>query len=304
VKLTHPGLPAYVSLAVAILCLGFSGIFVKWAGAPGIVTSFYRMAIGAAIMAIPFSRRLRTRRGLPRAGVILAVFGGVFFAADLGLWATGVMLGGATNPTLFGNTAPLWVGLGAALLFRERLGMVFWAGLILALAGAAIVLGVDVRQAAALGLGSLLGLLAAVFYGGYFLISQRGRETLDALSYFWLSAVSATAVLLGAGVLLRLPLTGYPATAYMNFLGLGVLTQATGYMAINYALGHLPASVVAPTMMGQPIVTALLAGPLLGETLRTGQIFGGAMVLAGVYVVHRSRGPRPAEPTGSRARFS
>jgi drug/metabolite transporter (DMT)-like permease len=203
------------------------------------------------------------------------------------------MMSGATNPTLFGNTAPLWVGLGAWVLFRERLGVIFWVGLLLAMAGAAVVLGIDLRQATALGIGSLLGLVAAVFYGGYFLLSQRGRETLDALSYFWLSAASATAILLGVCLLMRLPLTGYGVTTYVNFAAMGVLTQALGYMAINYALGHLPASLVAPTMMGQPVVTAILAGPLLGEVLRGGQILGGVMVLAGVYVVHRSRGAGP-----------
>ena len=33
----------YLALAVGILSLGFSAIFVRWAQAPGIITSFYRM---------------------------------------------------------------------------------------------------------------------------------------------------------------------------------------------------------------------------------------------------------------------
>ena len=37
-------------------------------------------------------------------------------------------------------------------------------------------------------------------------------------------------------------------------------------LALAYALGHLPASIVAPTMVMQTVVTALLAIPLLGET--------------------------------------
>jgi drug/metabolite transporter (DMT)-like permease len=62
-----------------------------------------------------------------------------------------------------------------------------------------------------------------------------------------------------------------------------------GYLAINYALGHLPASIVSPTMLGQPVLTALLAGPLLGETLGLWQVVGGVAVLGGVYLVHRSQ---------------
>jgi drug/metabolite transporter (DMT)-like permease len=88
---------------------------------------------------------------------------------------------------------------------------------------------------------------------------------------------------------LHQPLTGYPAFTYLNFLALGLVPQVFGYLAINYALGCLPASIVSPTMLGQPIMTAILAGPLLGEGLSPWQVLGGLAVLAGVYVVHRSQ---------------
>jgi drug/metabolite transporter (DMT)-like permease len=70
-------------------------------------------------------------------------------------------------------------------------------------------------------------------------------------------------------------------------LGIGIL--CLGFSGIFYALGHLPASTVAPTMLGQPVLTAILAGPLLGEALSLWQALGGIAVLVGVYVVHRSR---------------
>jgi drug/metabolite transporter (DMT)-like permease len=77
-----------------------------------------------------------------------------------------------------------------------------------------------------------------------------------------------------------------------------VITQAFGWLAINYAQGYLPASLVAPTMLGQPAVTAVLAVVLLGERLSAWRIAGGVAVLAGVYVVHASRGiQRHARPS-------
>ncbi len=281
--------PAYLALGVGILSLGFSAIFVRWANAPGIVTSFYRMAIATALLAWPFYRRVKATGSLSRRGLRFAVLGGLFFAADLALWSTGVVMSGATNPTLLANTAPLWVGLGALVLFRERLKAMFWVGLLLAMAGAAVILGLDSLGAVSFGVGTLLGLLAGVFYGGYLLITQRGRETLDSLAYFWPAAISSTLGLLILCLALRQPLTGYPAFAYLNFLALGLVPQVFGYLSINYALGHLPASIVAPTMLGQPVVTAILAGPLLGEALSPWQVLGGLAVLAGVYVVHYSQ---------------
>ncbi len=280
---------AYLALGVGILSLGFSAIFVRWANAPGIVTSFYRMAIATALLAWPFYRRVKATGSLSRRGLRFAVLGGLFFTGDLALWATGVVLSGATNPTLLANTAPLWVGLGALVLFRERLKAMFWVGLMLAMTGAAVILGLDSLRAVSFGLGTLFGLLAGIFYGGYFLITQRGRETLDSITYFWPAAVSSTLGLLILCLALRQPLTGYPASAYLNFLALGLVSQVSGYLAINYALGHLPASIVAPTMLGQPVVTAIVAGPLLGEALSLWQVLGGLAVLAGVYVVHCSQ---------------
>jgi len=281
--------PAYLALGVGILSLGFSAIFVRWANAPGIVTSFYRMAIATALLAWPFYRRVKATGNLSRRGLRFAVLGGLFFTGDLALWATGVVLSGATNPTLLANTAPLWVGLGTLILFRERLTAMFWVGLLLAMTGAVVILGLDSLRAVSFGVGTLLGLLAGIFYGGYFLITQRGRETLDSLTYFWPAAVSSTLGLLILNLVLRQPLTGYPASAYLNFLALGLVPQVLGYLAINHALGYLPASIVSPTMLGQPVVTAILAGPLLGEALSLWQALGGLAVLTGVYVVHRSQ---------------
>jgi drug/metabolite transporter (DMT)-like permease len=284
-----PRFPAHLALGIGMLGMSFSAIFVRWANAPGPVTGFYRMAIALLLLAWPFYRRVKARGNLPRQGLQTALLGGLFLGADLALWATGVVLSGATNPTLLANTAPLWVGLGALLLFRERLNGVFWTGLLLAMAGAALILGLDSLRAVSLGVGTLFGLLAGVFYGGYFLVTQRGRETLDSLTYLWLATASSTLALLAISLALRQPLTGYPASTYLNFLALGLVTQVLGHLAVNYALGYLPASVVSPTMLGQPVVTAILAGLLLGEAFSAWQILGGISVLAGMYLVHRSR---------------
>jgi drug/metabolite transporter (DMT)-like permease len=286
-------LRAYLALAFGLICIGFSAIFVSWANAPGAVTGFYRMAVTVVVLALPFRRRLRGRPSLPRREVLIALAGGLFFASDLIFWNTGVLLGGATNPTLMGNTAPIWVGLGALVFFRERLPAAFWLGLVVAMAGAAVILGLDVERGLASGLGTLFGLIAGMFYGGYFLVTQRSRQRLDALSNFWISAAGSTVVLVLAALILRQPLAGYSEFTYLNFLALGLVVQVGGQFAFSYALGFLPASVVSPVGLGQPVATALLAWPLLGEQITITQALGGLAVLAGVYVVHRSRTRRP-----------
>ncbi len=285
-----PTIYSYLALIVGLLSIGFSGIFVRAADAPGTVTAFYRMAIAAIVVTIPFLWREKGQiRRLPRSGLLLALLGGLLFALDLTFWATGIDLSGATKPTLMANTAPLWVGLGSLLLFKERLGPWFWVGLAIAMVGAAMVLGVDLLNAAEVGLGTLLGLLAAVFYGAYYLVTQRGRTSLSTLSYFWITTASAAVLLLLLNLSLGRPITGYDRSTVLYFLAIGLIVQLLGWFLINYAQGYLPASIVAPTLLAQPVITAIVAVMLLGETFTTGHIVGGLIVLTGVFIVHRSR---------------
>ena len=204
---------AYLALSVGLIAIGFSAIFVRQAGVPGTVASFYRMAIPTVILAAPAIKRLREREwyGPP---LRWAFFGGLLFALDLAFWSSGVVLSGATIPTLLANTAPVWVGLGALLFFREKLPRKFWFGLAIALLGTALVLGLESFGAMSFDLGALLGLTAGLFYAGYFLITQIGRKWLDVLSYFWVSGVTATAALFIYNLLLNQPMWGFTTKTF------------------------------------------------------------------------------------------
>ncbi len=285
----RPILP-YLALLSGIICLSFSAMFGKWANAPGPVIAFYRIGIATLVLLPVFLYRAR-KNGvkLPIAILLFPILGGLFTALDHGTWNSSLRYTSAANATLLGNTAPLWVALFAWLVFREKLKSLFWAGLALALVGAVIVLGSDFVLHPSIGIGDLLALAAGVFYAGYFIVTERGRQKLDTLTYIWLVDAIAALTLLAISLGMRLPLSGYPTKTYLAFVGAALVSQVGGYLSIGYALGHLPASIVSPTLIGQPVVTALLAIPLLGEALRTEQWVGGLVVLVGIYLVHRSR---------------
>jgi drug/metabolite transporter (DMT)-like permease len=264
-------------------------MFVRWANAPGPVTAFYRIGLATLILAPFFGWRIRSRPRMTKALILFPIFGAMFTSLDHAVWNTSILLTSAANATLLGNTAPLWVALTAWLFLRERLVKSFWIGLSFTLVGAAIVLGYDFLLHPTLGWGDLLALTAGIFYAGYFLVTQYGRQHLDTLSYVWLVNLFSTFLLLLMSLGLNHPLTGYPTQTYLAFIGAAVVSQVFGYLSIGYALGHLPASMVSPTMIGQPLLTALLAIPILGETLNLAQWVGGAAVLLGIYLIHKSR---------------
>jgi len=100
-------------------------------------------------------------------------------------------------------------------------------------------------------------------------------------------SITATILLLPVCVVLHEPLTGYPAKACWDFLALAAVTQVFGYLIVGYALGALRASLIAPTLLAQPVFVALTAIPLLGEPLAAIQCLGGIAVILGILVVAR-----------------
>jgi drug/metabolite transporter (DMT)-like permease len=279
----------YLALCSGILALSLSSLFIRWANAPGTVTSFYRMMIAGLVITPFFFRHINSGTTFSKKLIVLPLLGGLFTALDHSVWSTAIGMTKVANATLLNNIAPLWVALFAVLILRERLGRKFWVGLVFTLAGAGVVLGNDLIMNPHLSSGDILALASSLFYAGYFLVTQRARQKLDTLTYIYLVIVTCSAILLGINLVLGKPLTGYPSQTYLAFLGAALISQIIGYFSITYALGHLPAAVVSPTMIAQPVLTALLAIPLIGEPLLTSQWLGGLAVLAGIYLVNRSQ---------------
>ena len=293
-------LRAYGALALGVLCIGFSAIFTKWADLPGSVSAFYRVLIATAALTIPYllyvyrrrqrERLLQVEQRPPRMGRALfgiTVLAGLFFALDLGFWNTALLVTSAANATLLGNLSTVWVSLGALLLFHESLKRRFWLGMVIALAGTAIIVGRDVFAHPEVGWGDLLSVGSSFFYAGYLLTTNRARRTMGTMPFMWISSVASTVMLLAYVLLMGEELTGFTPEQWWSLIALGLVSHALGWLAINYSLGHLPAPLASVTLLSQPVITALLAVPLLSEHLSAYQVVGGALVLAGIYIVNR-----------------
>ncbi len=276
----------YLALFFGVIALGSTAIFVRLADAPGSVFAFYRMAIAVTVTAIPFGMQAKRKGPFPRAYLGVAMLGGLFLALDLWIWNDAVHVTSAANATLFGNTSVIWVALGTMVLFKERLQSAFWLGLLIALTGMVVIIGQDVTHPT-IGIGDLMCLLAGFFYGLFFLATARARDRLNYFVAWWTSSMASALVLLVITFVLSQSLIGYSVLTYLCILGAAFLTQLGGYLSVNYAIGRLPVSTVSPTLLAQPVVTALLAVPLLGQPITVSQITGGALVLFGIFVINK-----------------
>jgi len=278
----------YLALAVGILSLSLSAMFVRWAEAPGPVTGFYRVFFAACILTPFIVYRHRKKPPAQKPRLLFPLIAGIATALDFAFWNTAATYTTAANVTLIGHTAPLWVALAGLLFFGERLKGDFWLGLVLAMSGAAIIVGSDFLLHPHLGFGDLLALISSFFFAAYYLATERGRRSFDAPTYAWLMALLAAASLFVINLVLGYPLWGYSAQTWLAFLVAAVVAQLLGYLSVTFALGHLPASIVSPTMIGQPVMTALLAIPLLAEVPTISQLAGGVIALTGIYLVNQA----------------
>jgi drug/metabolite transporter (DMT)-like permease len=278
----------YICLAGGVVALSLSAIFIREADAPTTVTTFYRMTF-ASFFLLPFFIRSARRenwhnnlRWLP-----LAILGGLFTAFDHGSWSLALEKTNVANATLFNNIAPVWVALVAFFIWKDRLKGRFWLGLAFTMCGASFILGSQLFSNQGFNAGDIWGVVSSFFYAGYFLVTQRVRCHFRTMTYIWLVAFTASIVLLGFNLAVQRPLSGFTPATYMLFVAAALISQIGGYFSVAYALGHLPAAVVAPTMILQPVMTALLAIPLAGEPLSPTQMIGGAGVLLGIYLINR-----------------
>jgi drug/metabolite transporter (DMT)-like permease len=281
----------YLALAVTVLATSVGGMFVRWANAPGIVTVFYRTAISTILVAPFFVKNfVQNKQSIKSIApwIPMAMLGGLLIALDQASWASALLMTKMANTTYFNSLAPLWVALFALLVFKEKLKWIFWAGLSLSLAGTLIILGLDLIYRPHLGPGDLLGLLSSFFYGGYFLVTQIGRRNLDTLTYTWIATLSCAFCLGLINILFNQSIIGYPLESYLFFFGAAITSQVIGYFSLSYALGHLSATIVSPTMLAKPITVALLAFIFFGESLTFGEIIGGILVLIGIFLINKN----------------
>jgi len=280
---------AYGLLSLALLILGFAPLLVRYAReAPGPVIAAYRMT-GAWLLASLAVLVLLARGERPSRGRawLWAGLGGVCFGLDLALWSTGVARSNATTPTLMVNTAPVWVGLATRFVWREPLPRRFWTAVALMLVGAALVLTRGRWHALTWDEGAWWGLAAALFFAAYQLFAQRARAHLSTPWVFWATTGAASAALWPLIWLAGWPWRGFAPTTWAALAALAVVVQSGGWLLIQEVQGLLPAAVIAPVLLGQPVLTAFLAAWLLGERLTFAQIVGGGLVLVSVYMVVR-----------------
>ena len=283
----QPSLKAYLFLLLGVFCIAWSAIFVKLAHAPALTSGFYRYFFCfVGIIPIWIYRKIKIPN---RTTLLWIILGGFFFVCDMGLWNLAILKTSASVSTLLANNASIFVSLGALIFFKQKLPTIYWIGLSVAMIGVFTVTGRDFIESKDLGVGHLMAIGAAVFYAGYLLITQQVRESIDVVNFMGWSLIACLFFSYLICYQQDLQMLHFDNQTWYAFIASGIICHLAGWLCINYSLGFLPAAIVSPTLLIQPVLTSIISFFLLHETLRKEQILGGFIVILGVYLVNRKR---------------
>jgi drug/metabolite transporter (DMT)-like permease len=292
----HKALAALMAGACAI---ALAPIFVRFSDVGSTATGFYRMFLATVVLAPwlmtqggPEARRT----AMTRIRWLVMIVAGVCFAADVMFFHAASRMTTVANATLLLNFAPIFVVLGARVLFGEAVHPALVLGLGTALGGAALLMSHSLSLSATHLRGDVFGIAAAIFYAGYLLAVSRLRlaRATTAQIMVWTSAIGALA-LLPVALLEDEPFLAQSPSGWAILLALGAVSHAGGQSLIAFALAHLPVGFSGVALLVQPVAAAVFAWTLLGEALGPVQIAGGVVVLLGVALARRANSDGAAQ---------
>lgn len=283
------------ALAGAIL-ISFSAIYYGLAEVSPITGAFFREAYALPLLVVVWLvRRKSDHRPMSRRWI--AVGAGLALAADTVAWHNSIDFIGTGLATLIANTSVIFVAIGAWVLLGERPLRTTMTAIPVILVGVAMVSGIG--QGNAFGVdpiqGTLLALLAAIFYASFLLAFRFSNDV----------RAPAAGPLMEAtfGALLTTLLIG-PFTTGIDFsfswpshgwlIALAVGSQVIAWMMIGYALPRLPAVETATIILLQPALTLVWGALIFDERPSILQTTGAIIVLAGVAFVAVVRARREA----------
>jgi drug/metabolite transporter (DMT)-like permease len=280
--------PALAALFAGATAIATSALFVKVSETGPVATAFWRVFLALPFLwawALAADARHLSNFATDRRALLAA---GAFFAGDLAVWHWSIVLTTVANATLLANLAPIFVTLAVWLLYRHRPGGRFLVGLTVAVAGMVTLIGGDFRLTPREAVGDVLGIVTAMFYAGYQLAVTGARARVGTASIMAWSGLVTAALLLPVALLSGEQLLPATGAGWAKLWGLALISQVAGQSLIAYAMAHLPATLSSVGLLLQPVMAAVFAWVLLGETLGAVEIAGGIAVLVGIRIAREA----------------
>jgi drug/metabolite transporter (DMT)-like permease len=204
---------------------------------------------------------------------------------------TGLKYTTASNTGWIIGTAPIFMAILAAIIFREKIGLLKIGGIIIAMFGLLLLIGkgnitnVDLIN----NKGDLLVLASAFTWGVYSMVNKKislsYSPIMTILYLFIMMAIIIIPFNLNAASInsvVHLSLNGW-----ISILFLGLFCSGIAYVIWAYSLRDLESAKVGAFLYFEPLVTVFTAWVLLSESITLLMIISGAIITLGVVLVNK-----------------
>lgn len=199
------------------------------------------------------------------------------------LWAISLTHTSVASSTVLRSLTPLFITLGAWLIFKQQFNYQFILGMLLAIVGGVTISWDDLQIGTTYLVGDGIALLSAALHGMNILIvgylRDRGCATTKVL--FWRCAAGAL-IILPLAYLTDSRLFPVSAQGWITVIALAVVCQTFGQGLLVYSLKKFSPSFVGIFTLLKPIITAFLAWIIFAEHLSLASGIAVILILMGI----------------------
>lgn len=275
-------------LGIGLFAISWAAILVRLCEAPAMIVAFYRLALSAAILApLCFFSGGSRDASQWRENWGWMVLSGLFLASHFQCWIEAVQTAPVALAVTLSSTHPIIVGVLSRVIYRKALGMSRAVGTFLTVGAVAAMMwdpgGWNYRELE----GLLFASGAAFFFALYMMVGHRVRARMCMLSYVVPTYGAAGLFLMIASIVEGMDFLGYSSRTMAMFFLLALIPTVIGHSSLNWALGHLSPTIVALSVLAEPVGASILAWAILGERLEGRVILWGWVILCGIYLASR-----------------
>lgn len=277
----RPKVNPYFILAIGVISVSTSAIFVKVSQAPSEVIAFYRLFFSVIIMLpvflIKYANELRL---ITKRDWLFSLVAGVFLAFHFILWFESLNYTSVASSTVLVTLQPLFAFVGTYVFFKEKFTVrAIFCG-VMAIIGSFIISWGDFKISGSALFGDILALIACALVTAYLMFGQSVRKRVSLITYtFVVYAISAITLFIYV-LILGQPLTNYPTSDWLYFVLLAIIPTLLGHTLFNWSVKWLSTSTISMAILLEPIGATILAYYLLNEKIMLTQIIGGLIVMA------------------------
>jgi len=209
------------------------------------------------------------------------------------LQSNGLVTAQATTTAWIVATTPIFMALLGWLALKEKLSWLQVGGIFLSTIGVLLVVtrgDLSQLMGGKFGtVGEFLILISAPNWAVFSILSRRGLKKYPAtlmmfyvMAFGWFFSSTIFFSQGGIGQIGKIPWDGWVGIAF-----LGVFCSGLAYIFWYDALQALPAAQTGAFLYLEPVATLIVAALILGEHLFLAAMIGGALILAGVWLVNR-----------------